>query len=72
MTLPADCLAEYWHPRHSECIIDSSCRMECVLLAVADAVVPVEPEPAANASLVEYTTWAERMRLRRLILADVS
>jgi hypothetical protein len=46
--------------------------MECVLLAVADAVVPAEPEPGADASLVEYTTWAERMRLRRLILTDVS
>jgi len=52
-------------------VIDASCRVQCVLLAVADAVVPVEDEPGADATLVAYTTWAERMRIRRLLLADV-
>jgi len=35
------------------------------------AVVPAEDEPGADATLVAYTAWAERMRIRRLLLADV-
>ena len=71
MSLPAVCTDEYWHARHNDCLIDASCRMECVLLAIADDVVPAEPDPGPDATLVAYTAWAQRMRIRRLLLADV-
>lgn len=53
------------------CTIDADCRAQCVLLALADAVVPAEDEPGANATFAEYVTWAERMRIRSVFLADV-
>jgi hypothetical protein len=65
------CTDQYWHERHAGCVIDASCRVQCVLLAVADAVVPAEDEPGADATLVAYTAWAERMRIRREILRNV-
>jgi hypothetical protein len=75
MSSPIDlvkiCTDQYWHKRHIDCTIDSPCRLQCVLLAVADAVVPAEDEPGADATLVAYTTWAERMRIRRLLLNNV-
>lgn len=64
-------LAEYWHSRHNDCIIDSNCRMMCVLLSVADEVVPYEREPEPGCPPAEYAAWAERTRIRRLLLADV-
>ena len=62
---------EYWHPRHNECIIDAHCRVQCVLLAVADAVVPEEPEPGSDATLAAYVAWQERMRVRERLLKHV-
>lgn len=61
----------YWHERHKDCIIDASCRFENALLELADAVVPEEPDPGANATLAGWTAWAERMRIRRILLANV-
>lgn len=62
---------EYWHKRHNECIIDADCRVQCVLLALADVIVPEEPEPPHDATLVAYTTWAERRRIRDLLMQHV-
>lgn len=64
-------LAEYWHSRHDNCIIDSNCRMMCVLLSLADEVVPYEREPEGGRSSADYAAWAERTRIRRTLLADV-
>jgi len=64
-------LTEYWHTRHNDCFIDSNCRMMCVLLELADTVVPCEPEPEGGRSSPDYVAWAERTRIRRLLLADV-
>ena len=65
------CTDQYWHERHADCTIDSPCRLKCVLLAAADAVVPAEDEPGADATLVVYTAWAERMQIRRELLRNV-
>lgn len=61
----------YWHKRHNDCTIDASCRFENVLLELADAVVPEEPDPGPDATLAAYVTWYERMRIRRMLLQDV-
>ncbi len=71
MDLSALGLAEYWHERHAECLIDADCRMQCVLLALADSVTPEEPEPGADATMMAYSFWLERMRIRRLLLEHV-
>lgn len=61
----------YWHERHNDCVIDASCRIENVLLDVANAVVPEEPDPGPDSTLAAYVGWAERMRIRRMLLANV-
>ena len=65
------CIDQYWHERHVDCTIDAPCRLQCVFLAVADAVVPAEEDPGPDSTLVTYTAWAERMRIRRELLRHV-
>lgn len=61
----------YWHERHKDCVLDASCRAENVLLELANAVVPEEPDPGPDSTLAAYVSWAERMRIRRMLLANV-
>lgn len=61
----------YWDPRHHMCTIDSDCRMQDAARALIEQVVPGEPEPGADATLVAYTAWAERMRIRQRLLDHV-
>ena len=65
------CIDQYWHERHFDCTIDSPCRLQCVLLAVANAVVPAEADPGAESTLAAYVGWAERMRIRQELLRHV-
>lgn len=71
MSLTQIGIEAYWHRRHGDCTIDARCRIENVLLDVADAVVPEEPDPGPDSTLAAWTAWAERMRIRRLLLTDV-
>jgi len=64
-------LSQYWHARHNNCAIDSKCRMMCVLLKLANKLVPDEPEPDGLHSSSTYIAWAERRRIRLLLLANV-
>lgn len=61
----------YWDPRHKDCIIDSTCRMQNAVQVLVDQVLPSEPDPGADATLVAYTAWAERMRIRQRMLEHV-